>query len=494
MSVTMWLALVLEFASMALLRMFLGKTWLRRPGTLLVIISVVYDGVSQVLLSFPSVRQWDGYLRGLQPTYVAEAALVLAAGMLGFTVAYLLADPAQGETPPSAADAVTAATVLDWRLLALACAPLAIVTYQGRGYNDGGVLAGSSTPLSSDLAATFFIIMVVLAAAGFVLRHGTRWFIPVLVAQSLLLTAAGERIPVIADAVTLILLLARAGRRPSRAQLAASAALTVMAILAITGVRVVEGRGLYHNDSGLGKRTEALGSAFSATATSGTPGLVAQAAVRFDGTSFTGAVLQAEAYGQPRLRLAGIPQSLLLAVPSAAWPTKLDDAALNPGQEELDDFGLQQVNYLPCLGGMYAGFLSPAWLTVFMALLGMLAGRGERWLMRRCTPARLVLLAGAVSAVSCYEAALPAMLVAFRPAVPLAAAVSAVGMLRARRGAAARPATLALTAGAVRAALPYEGGLHGKRLSRCGRLLAGGRPRDWRSDYWLEGTARSRQR
>ena len=105
--------------------------------------------------------------------------------------------------------------------------------------------------------------------------------------------------------------------------------------------------------------------------------------------------------------------------------------------------------------------------------------------MRRWTPARLVLLAGAVSAVSCYEAGLPAMLVAFRPAVPLAAAVSAAGMLRARRGAAAHPATLALTAGAVITALSNEGGLHGTRSSRCGRLPPWRRLRDWRSGSWL---------
>lgn len=59
MSVTLWLALVLQFCSVALLRIFLGKTWLRRPGTLLVLASVVYDGLSQVLLSFPSIGQWD---------------------------------------------------------------------------------------------------------------------------------------------------------------------------------------------------------------------------------------------------------------------------------------------------------------------------------------------------------------------------------------------------------------------------------------------------
>jgi hypothetical protein len=66
MSVAMWLALVLQAASVALLRVFLGKTWLRRPGTLLILASVVYDGVSQVLLSFPSVGRWDAFRNGIQ--------------------------------------------------------------------------------------------------------------------------------------------------------------------------------------------------------------------------------------------------------------------------------------------------------------------------------------------------------------------------------------------------------------------------------------------
>ena len=47
-----------------------------------------------------------------------------------------------------------------------------------------------------------------------------------LVAQSVLLAAAGERTPVIIDAITLIVLLARAGLRPAFGQLAAALALT----------------------------------------------------------------------------------------------------------------------------------------------------------------------------------------------------------------------------------------------------------------------------
>ena len=41
MSVTLWLALLVQFATVALLRLGLGKTWLRRPATILVLASVI---------------------------------------------------------------------------------------------------------------------------------------------------------------------------------------------------------------------------------------------------------------------------------------------------------------------------------------------------------------------------------------------------------------------------------------------------------------------
>jgi hypothetical protein len=59
MSSVMWLALLLQFAAVVLLRVGLGKAWLRRPVTLLVLASVVYDGLSQVMQAFPSVAAGD---------------------------------------------------------------------------------------------------------------------------------------------------------------------------------------------------------------------------------------------------------------------------------------------------------------------------------------------------------------------------------------------------------------------------------------------------
>ena len=157
MSVTLWIALLLQFAALALLRLGLGKLWLRRPVTLLVLASVVYDGLSQVLLAFPSVRPWDTYRNGIQPGYIDEATLILSAGMLAFTIMYLVT-----VRRGTAGDgAVIAAGALDWRLLALACAPLAVLTYEGRGYNNGNgtLTTGAGAPLASSLAGEFFVIL-----------------------------------------------------------------------------------------------------------------------------------------------------------------------------------------------------------------------------------------------------------------------------------------------------------------------------------------------
>src|SRR5579872_1023082 len=145
-TVTLWLALVLQLVSLALLRLGLGKGWLRRPVTLLVLASVACDGLAPVLLSSGSVRQWDPGFTGLAPGYADEAALILAAGMLAFTAAYLAGCPARGAAPAAAGDGRQAARVLEWRVLALACVPLAALTYAGRGYNSATGITGAPAP------------------------------------------------------------------------------------------------------------------------------------------------------------------------------------------------------------------------------------------------------------------------------------------------------------------------------------------------------------
>jgi len=214
-----------------------------------------------------------------------------------------------------------------------------------------------------------------------------------------------------------------------------AAGLTVLVILSISGVRVQQGRALFYTDSGISTRVGALAtdllSAGRPLDGTDASGLLSQFATRISSVDYGGAILQAISEGQPRLSPAYVPKSLLLIAPSFFWSTKLNHrTALNPAQLQIDSFGLQDINFIPGLPGLYIGFLSPLWLMTLFGLLGVLLGWFERWLLRERTPVRLVLLAGAVEAALSLEAGLPTMLVQMRSAVAVALAVYALMVLR----------------------------------------------------------------
>ena len=292
-------------------------------------------------------------------------------------------------------------------------------------------LTSPSAPLGTVLASSFFVLLMALTAFSFVLAHGPGWFLPTLACQSVLLAATGERTPVVTDAIVLIVLLCHAGVRPPARQVQVAICLTIAAVLAVTGARAAEGRAFYQQDTGISARAGALAKGVAGAA--GQP-LLVEAATRLDAVDFGGAVLQFESFGQPRLSASDVPGSLPLAVPSKLWPSKLTHAGvLNPVQTEDNDFGLQQVNFLPGFAGLYLGFLSPAQLIVFLAFLGFLAALGERWLFRRPTAARTAFLAGALITALSYEQGLPAMLVGLRTAAAVAVAVKLVELASVRQ-------------------------------------------------------------
>jgi hypothetical protein len=433
MTTTLLAALLVQCVMVALLRHRLGRRWLRRPVTVLVLASVVELGIGPALLAVPSIGMHDTFRLGVQVGFIGSADLIMSIAMLALTCTYLLTHPERTVTRQRPADAAIAARALDWRLLAMACIPLTVLTAAGRGYNDG-TAGGQGTPLATNLVAAFFILVVLAAAAAFLLRHGIRWILPVLIVQSTVLAVAGERTPVLMDAIALILMLLFAGVRVPVLQLTAAIGLTVLVILSISGVRVQQGRTLYYTDSGVSTRIGALTTGLSAAGESqggtDTPGLLTQFAIRVSSVDYAGAILQSISEGQPRLAPVGVSESLLLAVPSFIWPTKLDrETALDPAQSQIDAFGLQDVNFIPGMPGLYIGFLAPQWLVTLFGLLGIAFGWFERWLLRECTPARLILLGGAVVTALWFEAGLPAMLVQMRSAGVIALTVFVVGVL-----------------------------------------------------------------
>jgi hypothetical protein len=296
----------------------------------------------------------------------------------------------------------------------------------------------SEKTVSNDLAATFLTVLVVLAAFGFLLQYGMKWFTATIVAQSIFLAAAGERFPIIAGVVTLLLLLSHVSLRPSRRQVLITLALTVLTVLGITGYRTASGRGLYHQDTGLIPRAQAIGSGFYSlihdpNQKNTFTGLVGQVTARFDGDSFAGGVQQSMSLGRPALGAVPVARYTLIVIPSFAWSSKLAYISrVNPAWTETYAFGLQRINLVPTFLGLYFGFLGPYWLMVFLAIMGILSGWGERWLFRRYTAVRVVVMATAVQAVFKYEQGLPGILVTLRTAVVLAVAVKIIEVVRSR--------------------------------------------------------------
>src|ERR1700722_16398021 len=135
MTITFGLALLLQVITIALLRHRLGRTWLRRPVTVLVLDAAVFDGLVQVMLLFPSVAAQDSYRLGVAPQFHDSASLLLSECMLAFTVAYLLTRPERSEPGSRETGHGDLAGALDWRLLLAAALPLAVLTYASKGYN-----------------------------------------------------------------------------------------------------------------------------------------------------------------------------------------------------------------------------------------------------------------------------------------------------------------------------------------------------------------------
>lgn len=434
MSTALQGALALQAFTVALLRWRLGRGWLTRPMVLLIMTGIVYNGVSEAVLAIPSVRAWDGYRLGISQQFISEAALIVSAGLLGLAGFYLLTRPERVAMAGPSGKRVLS-HVLDWRFLALLCGPLAVITYQGRGY--AAVVAGSPAA-SNNLASSFLIILVVLASVAFLERCGSTWFVAVLVVQSVLLAATGERLPLVTASVMLVTLLTRVHIKPSGQQLATALLLSVVGILGITGYRAVAGRDLYYQNSGLAARVEALGSGLDAllhTSAAGDtkPGLITAAAIRLDGNAFAGGVLQGMQSERVRLGPALAADSLMLVVPSSLWQSKLaHPAALNPSQSSLNQFGLPRINYLPTLPGLYLGFIGPVGVIAFLSALGFAWGLAERWLLSRMTAVRIVLLASLIQAVFSYEAGFPSMLITLRSGILLAVLAKTIELVQGR--------------------------------------------------------------
>src|ERR1700761_3321056 len=153
MTVTLAGALLINVITIVVLSHLVGGRCRGHPVTLLVLISVIHQGLSPLIMSVPSIAAQDPFRLGISQEFTDEATFLLSACTLALTAAYLLTRPQRAEFSISQSDVRTLARVLDWRVLALASVPAAVLTYQGRGYNNVIIAGTGSKPVSVNLAS-----------------------------------------------------------------------------------------------------------------------------------------------------------------------------------------------------------------------------------------------------------------------------------------------------------------------------------------------------
>jgi hypothetical protein len=115
MTVTLAGALLINVITIVVLRHRLGRRWLRHPVTLLVLISVIHQGLSPLIMSVPSIAAQDPFRLGISQEFSDDATFLLSACTLALTIAYLLTRPQRAEFNVSQSDVRTLARVLECR-------------------------------------------------------------------------------------------------------------------------------------------------------------------------------------------------------------------------------------------------------------------------------------------------------------------------------------------------------------------------------------------
>ncbi len=464
----MVLGLLLQGSALVLLFWRLRRDWVTHIGAVFIVLAVLYHGVNEIILGLFS--GYDPYRPLVEPkTYVGLFVLWISVAILLFTIAYLAAlgrKPTpipRGDTERQLAQSVR---FFDWRIMIVAAIPLMAVSLGGQVSSALISAPQSGSTAAVGLANQYFLLALVLASFGIVTRFGRRWLVPILIVQSLLVSAIAQRAVILFAAALLLYALARVGTRLKRRQLTFFAGVAVILTLVITSARASEGR--LATTSGDSLRLQFLVAGLGQI---GSPAAWHQVAIdlgyRFDGNSFGALELEALDRGLSPLGTTPLQNDVLLAVPSFLNPNK-DSSDVGTRVEKVyaeQHLGLSEfqiapgewLDILPTQLGVITGYWGPWGILGAATLLGFLFGRADRWLLRSVSPVRLLLALGLLYCALDYEGSWETYTVTFRGILLLLLVVyvvKAVGtsFARATKRTAARSAVRALPAQAHRQA------------------------------------------
>ncbi len=445
--------LAIQVAALVLVFRRLGQAWLQHVGPFFVGAAVAYHGLNEILLLLFPDR--NPYRRFVQQIYVDQFVLLVSIAILLFTLAYLIALARRSQplsTGASDRQRMIVGRVFDWRLMLVAAIPLMLLALSGRGSLLVATNGVQRLDFASGLSLQFLLLATVFASLGLIYRFGGRWLAPVLLVQSVLIVAlTAQRLQVFVAAGMLLYALAQLEISINRAHVLLVVAALLGIGLVLTSARAAEGR--IANNSGAELRLEFLVRGVANLGSRATrDGVAADLGYRLDGNSFGALELQALAGGSQPLGFTPLWNDLLLAIPSFLNPNKnlspvevrnekaYAETHLNlplPPQYMLDPTGSSYVirpgehlDILTTQLGVTTGYWGPTGVLIVALVLGAVFGIGDRWMLRRLSPSRLLIGIGLVSSVLYYETSWETYTITFRGILVLLPLVWAVQRLR----------------------------------------------------------------
>lgn len=444
MTVSVTLGLSLQVTALIIVRSAIRGQWLRHTGALLLLVATAYHGLTEVIQAiFPGRNR---FYRDLVPQGAIDNWIILVSvALLLYAVAYAAALRRSGPPADTVAVSVSAFN-LKW-LLVLAV-PLILLALQGAAFvdttaqsapDDGYVVGG--------LVVEFLVFVAAVTGAVAVVRLGTRWVLPILLIEAVLLSAVGTRTMIVAVCVMVLYGAALAGVRLPRKQLTAAVLVVALIAMVVSSTRAVVGRDSFEGDQGAGDRLSALTAGAAALpSAAGVDAVLDDFVYRLDGNAFGAAVLESLDEGAQPVGVTTIVDSVLLAVPSALYPAKLDRPVIHRSEKSYYIARFQELptnrDLLPTIYGTMLGFGGPVVFLLLAALLGLGMARLDRWLTRSASPVVFLLSMGVVQAVLTYERATNGAVLALRGVLLLMLAL-ALGrwLLVQRHGRATAPAS-----------------------------------------------------
>ncbi|MCG5445339.1 hypothetical protein NIE79_003788 [Micromonospora sp. NIE79] len=477
LTVSVAIGLAIQATSVVVVHLAIRGDWMRRPGALMLLVAVLFHGVTEVMQSL-----WPG--RNFYRTYVGQGiiddwVLLVSVAMAVYAGTYALVVRQPRVRPTSHAKPESGLAELRLPWLLLLAAPLLVATWQGKGAVQplAPVNAGADIPerggVLVDLAGEFLVPVLAILGAVVLLRWGTRWLLPVLVAQSALLAMAGTRAMIVFAAVLTLVGAALHGVRPSRKQLAMLVVMVAAFTALISSTRAVAGREAFDAGQGGGDRLEALidGAGTLHTAKS-REAILDDVVYRFDGNVFGAQVYDSlRGSGQP-VGLTTVGNNLAMLVPSILAPNKVGGRSLEQRSEEayIDEaHGLSQhVDWLPTILGTGVAYYGPVGLILVALLLGLGVGFTERFVLGSRSTARVVLTIGLGQCALLYGSGPQTVITTLRMVVAIAVLMFLVAWLTRRRAAKDGSELVGPLQWVAPGQRPGAGGRHGDRRARAG--------------------------